>query len=182
MVTVIQLTWGNPSRAINIWRISPVSVFLSSFWVDLWVNDLLLFFIFSVRFNVVKRVCSRLFDLSIICWEKGEPDDKLPVAEFYQFPNLRQNHFSVHVSGGKVCRRLWLRTSSNCLQQIKCFFRIGSEIDSGMSRNSSDSIGMNFNPILSTGKLLLHDYRINYLVLTNDNPLGWSNQTSYFTL
>ena len=32
--------------------------------------------------------------------------------------------------------------------------RIGSDIDMGMNRNSSDSLGMNFNPILSPGKFV----------------------------
>ena len=40
--------------------------------------------------------------------------------------------------------------SSNEIQNA---FRISSETDSGMARNSSDSLGMNFNPILLQGLL-----------------------------
>ena len=42
------------------------------------------------------------------------------------------------------------RFSSNEIQNV---FRIGSDTDVGMNRNSSDILEMNFNPILSPGSL-----------------------------
>ena len=45
----------------------------------------------------------------------------------------------------------------------------GSETDSGMARNTTDSLGMNFNPILSSG--IFHSMNVNnYILYHNSDP------------
>ena len=41
--------------------------------------------------------------------------------------------------------------------------RNGSETDSGMARNNSDLLGMNFNPILSPGKVRLKIFMAHFI-------------------
>ena len=49
----------------------------------------------------------------------------------------------------------WVGLILECFlsNEVQNVFRIGSETDSGVARNSSDSLGINFNPILSPGNI-----------------------------
>ena len=59
--------------------------------------------------------------------------------------------------------------------------RNGSETDSGMTRNSSDSLGMNFNPILSPGYYATAHTFI-YLIQRKKNNLEISLNQRNFSL